>query len=103
VRLVNQPRGTQRYQLPKRENEDALPRAIEELPNQYGRCDYRRLTAMLKRYGWQVGQDRVELTWRREGLEVPQKQKPHGRLWFTTDCVYGCGQSTPTTSGLTTS
>ena len=72
----------QRYQLPQCEDEDALPQAIEELADQYGRCDYRRITALLKRYGWQVGQDRVELTWRREGLEVPQKQKPRGRLRF---------------------
>ena len=30
-RLVNQPRGTQRYQLTQREDEDALTRAIVEL------------------------------------------------------------------------
>ena len=29
--------------------------------------------------GWQ---DRVERVWRREGLKVPQKQKPRGRLWL---------------------
>jgi hypothetical protein len=30
-RLVNQPRGTQRYQLTQREDEDALTEAIVEL------------------------------------------------------------------------
>jgi HTH-like domain len=81
-RLLNQPRGTQRYQLTQREDEDALTRAIVELASQYGRYGYRRSTALLKRDGWQVGKDRVERIWRREGLKVPQKQKPRGRLWF---------------------
>ena len=40
-RLVNQPRGTQRYQLTQREDEDALTRAIVELASQYGRYGYR--------------------------------------------------------------
>ena len=59
-RLVNQPRGTQRYQLTQREDEDALTEAIVELASQYGRYGYRRITALLKRDGWQVGKDRVE-------------------------------------------
>jgi hypothetical protein len=29
-----------------------------------------------------VSKDRVERIWRREGLKVPQKQKPRGRLWL---------------------
>ena len=38
--------------------------------------------------GWQVGKDRVERIWRREGLKVPQKQKPRGRLWLNDgSCV----------------
>ena len=87
-RLVNQPRGTQRYQLTQREDEDALARAIVEFASEYGRYGYRRITALLKRDGWQVGKDRVERIWRREGLKVPQKQKPRGRLWFNDgSCV----------------
>ena len=87
-RLVNQPRGTQRYQLTQREDEDALTRAIVEFASQYGRYGYRRITALLQRDGWQVGKDRVERIWRREGLKVPQKQKPRGRLWFNDgSCV----------------
>ena len=79
---MNQPRGTQRYQSTPREDEDALTRAIIELASQYGRYGYRRITALLRRVGWQVGKDRVERIWRREGLKVPQKQKPRGRLWL---------------------
>ncbi len=33
-----------------------------------------------QRAGWKVGKDRVERIWRREGLKVPKKQKPRGRL-----------------------
>ena len=86
--LVNQPRGTQRYQPTQREDEDALTRAVIVLASQYGRYGYRRITALLKREGWQVGKDRVERIWRREGLKVPQKQKPRGRLWLNDgSCV----------------
>ena len=80
-RLVNQPRGTQRYQLTQREDEDALTQAIVAFASQYGRYGYRRITALLQRDGWQIDKDRVERIWRREGLKVPQKQKPRGRLW----------------------
>ena len=35
-----------------------------------------------------MGKDRVERIWRREGLKVPQKQKPRGRLWLNDgSCV----------------
>ena len=80
--LVNQPRGTQRYQPTQRNDEDALTRAIIALATQYGRYGYRRITIKLREAGWQVGKDRAERIWRREGLKVPQKQKPRGRLWL---------------------
>ncbi len=87
-RLVDQPRGTQRYQPTRREDEDVLTRAIVALASQYGRYGYRRITALLKRDGWEVGKDRVERIWRREGLKVPQRQKPRGRLWLNDgSCV----------------
>jgi putative transposase len=78
----------QRYQPTQREDEDRLTQAIIELACQYGRYGYRRVTALLKGAGWQVGKDRVERIWRREGLKVPQKQKPRGRLWLNDgSCV----------------
>jgi putative transposase len=64
------------------QDEDALTQAIVTLASQYGRYGYRLITALLKRTGWQVGKDRVERIWRREGLKVPQKQKPRERLWL---------------------
>jgi transposase InsO family protein len=87
-RLVNQPRGTQRYQPTQRNDEDALTRAIIALASQYGRYGYRRITITLQEAGWRVGKDRVERIWRREGLKVPQRQKPRGRLWLNDgSCV----------------
>jgi putative transposase len=42
----------------------------------------------LREAGWPVGTDRVQRIWRREGLKVPQKQRPRGRLWLNDgSCV----------------
>jgi putative transposase len=80
--LVSQPRGTQRYQPTQRNDEDQLTQAIIALASQYGRYGVRRITPLLQQSGWNVGKDRVQRIWRREGLKVPVKQKPRGRLWL---------------------
>jgi transposase InsO family protein len=85
---LGQWRGTQRYITTQGNDEDALTRAIVPLASQYGRYGYRRITALLQRAGWNVGRDRVQRIWRREGLQVPEKQKPRGRLWLNDgSCV----------------
>jgi putative transposase len=81
-RIVDQPRGTQRYTAIARADEDTLTSAIIALASQYGRYGYRRVTSLLRTSGWQVGCDRVQRIWRREGLKVPKKHKPRGRLWL---------------------
>lgn len=87
-RLLGQWRGTQRYETKVREEEDVLTRAIIALAAQYGRYGYRRITALLRNGGWEVGKDRVQRIWRREGLKVPQKQRPRRRLWLNDgSCV----------------
>ena len=87
-RLLGQWRGTQRYEPIHRVDEDALTRAIIALGAKYGRYGYRRITALLRSVGWAVGKDRVQRIWRREGLKVPQKQRPRGRLWLNDgSCV----------------
>ena len=87
-RLLGQWRGTQRYEPIHRVDEDALTRAIIALGAKYGRYGYRRITALLRSAGWEVGKDRVQRIWRREGLKVPQKQRPRGRLWLNNgSCV----------------
>ncbi|MDP2661258.1 MAG: IS3 family transposase, partial [Dehalococcoidia bacterium] len=87
-RLLGQGRGTQRYSPIVRVDEDALTQAIVSLASEYGRYGYRRITALLRSGGWQVGKDRVQRIWRREGLKVPQKQRPRRRLWLNDgSCV----------------
>lgn len=69
-------------------DEDTLTRAIIALASEYGRYGYRRVTALLQAAGWQVGKDRVQRIWRREGLKVPQKYRPRSRLWLNDgSCV----------------
>ena len=80
--LLGQWRGTQRYLPLQRTDEDALTRAVITLASEYGRYGYRRITVKLREAGWRVSGDRVQRIWRREGLKVPQKQKPRGRLWL---------------------
>ena len=77
---MGQPRGTQRYQPTQRDDEDQLTQAIIALASEYGRFGYRRITALLQQGGWNVGKDRVQRIWRREGLKVPDEQKPRRRL-----------------------
>jgi len=87
-RLLGQWRRTQRYAAIQRIDEDELTGAIIALASEYGRYGYRRITVELRKAGWRVGKDRVQRIWRREGLRVPQKQKPRGRLWFNDgSCV----------------
>jgi putative transposase len=71
-----------------RTDEDALTEAMIALAVEYGRYGYRRIAVKLQEAGWQVGKDRVQRIWRREGLKVPQKQRPRGRLWLNDgSCV----------------
>jgi putative transposase len=44
-----------------------LTQAIVALAAQYGRYGYRRIIRMLIEAGWDVGTDRVQRIWRREG------------------------------------
>ena len=81
-RTLGQHRSTHRKKPQGRKGEKALTRAIIALAEQYGRYGYRRITAMLKRDGWDVHEKRVYRIWRREGLKVPMKQPKRGRLWL---------------------
>jgi putative transposase len=80
--MVDQPRGTQRYTTIVRADKNALTQAIIALASQYGRYGHRRIKSLLDEAGWNVGCDRVQRIWRREGLKVPRKQRPRGRLWL---------------------
>lgn len=94
-RVVKQPRGTQRYIPTQRADEGLLTQAIIALACEYGRYGYRRITPLLQDQGWEVGKDRVERIWRREGLKVPPKQKPRGRLWLNDGSCIRLGPEYP--------
>ena len=76
-----------------RDDEKALRAEIVTLAVRYGRYGYRRITALLRRDGWQVNHKRVERIWRQEGLKVPQKQPKRGRLWLNDG---SCARLRPT-------
>jgi transposase InsO family protein len=87
-RVLGQWRGTQRYLPMDRTDEEALTEAMIALAIEYGRYGYRRIAVKLREAGWQVSTDRVQRIWRQEGLKVPQKQRPRGRLWLNDgSCV----------------
>ena len=98
---MGQPRGTQRYMVIARVDEDGLTQAILRLAAQYGRYGYRRITQLLNEAGWDVGTDRVQRIWRREGLKVPAKQPNAGVCGSTTAHASVCGRIGPTMSGPT--
>ena len=75
-------RGTQRYEVVHRADEEDLTAAVIALASQYGRYGYKKIAALLRMAGWKVGRDRVERIWRREGLKVPRRQRPRRRLWL---------------------
>lgn len=75
-RILKQWRGTQPYLPMVRTDEEALTEAIIALSSEYGHYGYRWIIARLQEAGWQVGKDRVQRIWRREGLKAPQKQRP---------------------------
>ena len=81
-RALNQSRSPQRYRPRIRDGGERLRGRMIELSTEYGRYGYRRITALLRREGFQVNSKRVERLWRREGLKVPQKQPKRKRLWF---------------------
>ncbi len=86
--MIGQSRTTQRRAPKVRDDEEALRAEIVTLAARYGRYGYRRITALLRRDGWQVNHKRVERIWRQEGLKVPQKQPKRGRLWLNDgSCV----------------
>ena len=87
-RVLEQPRGTQRYCPGQTGEEERLVERIVELALEYGRYGYRRIAALLRWEGWQVNHKRVERLWRQEGLKVPRKQPRRRRLWLNEgSCV----------------
>jgi putative transposase len=81
-RVLGQVRSTQRRPPRVCEYETRLVARLIDLACKFGRYGYRRITALLRREGWEVNHKRVERRWRQEGLKVPKKQPKRRRLWF---------------------
>jgi transposase InsO family protein len=77
---LNQPRGTQRYLAQSDAAEQRLIARLHELVRERPRYGYRFMTAILRREGWRVNRKRVYRVWRREGFQVPSKQRKKRRL-----------------------
>ena len=78
--VLSQPRGTQRYQPHRVDEDKALVGDIKRLSRLHPRYGYRRITALLRAEGWCVNRKRVYRLWRQEGLKVPGKKGTHKRL-----------------------
>ena len=81
--LVGLSRAAYRFMpLPKDDEESLRPEVIC-MASTYGRYGYRFIAGMMRNSGWgQVTTAKVARTWWQEGLKIPQKQPPRGRLWF---------------------
>ena len=78
--VLEQPRSSQRYERQTADHERRLVQRLRSLAQEHPRYGYRRMTALLRREGWEVNRKRVQRLWRREGLKVPQKQRKRRRL-----------------------
>ena len=58
------------------------------LISRVGPYEYRGITALLRRAGWDVNYQRVERIWRRERLKVTARHPKRGGLWLNDgSCV----------------
>lgn len=85
--VLGQPRGTQRYQPHRADQDEVLVQDMKRLSRLHPRYGYRRIAALLRAEGWSVNRKRVYRLWRQEGLQVPGKKGKRKRLG---DSENGC-------------
>jgi putative transposase len=73
-RVLGQPRGTQRYQSRRSEDEQQLLRDMRRLARQRPRFGADRIHKSLVKGDWLVNHKRVHRLWKRENMQVPRKQ-----------------------------
>jgi putative transposase len=61
-----------------------LVRRVHELTERYPRFGYRKIHAVLRGEGFAIGRDRLRLIRKREGLQVPRKQRKRRRRGKST-------------------
>jgi len=86
-RVLDLPRSTKR-RTPGSLEETALVKRIHELSAEYPRFGYRKVFEKLIREGVRVGRERVRLIRKREGIQVPQKQRKRCRAGKSTTDEY---------------
>jgi len=86
-RVLDLPRSTKR-RAPGSLEETALVKRIHELSAEYPRFGYRKVFEKLIREGVRVGRERVRLIRKREGIQVPQKQRKRCRAGKSTTDEY---------------
>jgi putative transposase len=70
-RVLGQARNTQRRKACVADDETQLVKWIVGMASEYGRYEYRGITALLRAECWWVNRKRVKRIWRQEGLKVP--------------------------------
>ena len=81
--LVGLSRAAYRYMPLPRDDEAPFKAEVVRLACAYGRYGYRTIAGMMRNAGWsQATTAKVARIWRQEGLKIPQKQAPRGRLWL---------------------
>lgn len=86
-RVLDLPRSTKR-RTPGNLEQTALVARIHKLSAEYPRFGYRKIFEKLIREGVRVGRERVRLIRKREGLQVPQKQRKRCRAGQSTTDEY---------------
>ncbi|QWD07060.1 IS3 family transposase [Polynucleobacter paneuropaeus] len=82
--LVGLSRAAYRYMPLPKDDEEPLRAEVIRMASTYGRYGYRLIASMMRNAGWgQATTARVARIWRQEGLKIPQRQPPRGRLWLS--------------------
>ena len=84
-RILRLARSTFRYRgRPSTPREAQLRKRLMELSTEHPRYGYRRIAALLRREGWQVGKRHIQRLRRDEGLRVPPTKKKVVRRGVST-------------------
>jgi putative transposase len=79
-RVLQQPRGTQRYVKHRPIDEQQLLAEMRRIARRRPRFGSPRVYRELRRLDWPVNHKRVERLWREEGMQVPGKQHQRRRV-----------------------
>ena len=79
-RVLGQPRGTQRYQSLRPDDEPKLLHEMRSVARQRPRFGAKRIHKLLIERDWHVNHKRIHRLWKREKMQVPGKQHRRRRL-----------------------